>query len=69
VVSVLKPSQLMLYGEMIAVCSESHTKHKHTLCGQNKELLNVKLDGTYSNQWNLITSDMVFVIIVSDNKN
>jgi len=33
----------MLYREIIAVCSEIHTKHIHTLCGQNGELLNVKL--------------------------
>jgi len=33
----------MLYGEIIAVCSESHTKHINTLRGQNVELLNVKL--------------------------
>ena len=33
----------MLYREMIAVCSEIHTKHKNTLCGQNVELLSVKL--------------------------
>ena len=28
----------MLYRERIAVCSEIHTKHKNTLCGQNVEL-------------------------------
>ena len=33
----------MLYGEIIAVCSQIHTKHINTLCGQNVELLNVKL--------------------------
>ena len=33
----------MLYGEIIAVCSEIHTEHTNTLCGQNVELLNVKL--------------------------
>jgi len=33
----------MLYRETIAVCSEIHTKHTNTLCGQNEELLNVKL--------------------------
>ena len=40
--SVIKTSQLMLYREIIAVCSEIHTKHIHTLCGQNVELLTVK---------------------------
>jgi len=39
----------MLYREIIAVCSEIHTKHINTVCGQNVELLNVKLVGTYSN--------------------
>jgi hypothetical protein len=33
----------MLYREIIAVCSQIHTKHICTLCGQNVELLNVKL--------------------------
>jgi len=33
----------MLYREIVAVCSEIHTKHINTLCGQNVELLNVKL--------------------------
>jgi hypothetical protein len=43
----------MLYREIIAVCSEIHTKHINTLCGQNVELLNVKPGGTYSNRWAL----------------
>jgi len=33
----------MLYREIIAVCSEIHTKHINALCGQNVELLNIKL--------------------------
>jgi len=33
----------MLYREIMAVCSEIHTRHINTLCGQNVELLNVKL--------------------------
>jgi len=33
----------MLYKEIIAVCSQIHTKHINTLSGQNVELLNVKL--------------------------
>jgi hypothetical protein len=33
----------MLYNEIIAVCSEIHTKHINTLYRQNVELLNVKL--------------------------
>ena len=41
--SVIKTSQLMLYREIITVCSEIHTKHINTLCGQNVELSNVKL--------------------------
>ena len=33
----------MMYREIMAVRSEIHTKHTNTLCGQNVELLNVKL--------------------------
>jgi hypothetical protein len=43
----------MLYREIIAVCSEIHTKHINTLCGQNVELLNVKPGGTCSKNWTL----------------
>jgi len=41
--SVIKTSQLMLYMEIMAVCSQIHTKLINALCGQNVELLNVKL--------------------------
>ena len=56
----------MVYREIIAVCSQIYTKHTNTLCGQNVELLNVKLVvrivitvryikltlcGTYSDHW------------------
>ena len=44
----------MMYREIIAVCSEIHTKHVNTLCGQNVELLNVKPGGKYRNDWALI---------------
>jgi hypothetical protein len=33
----------MLYREIIAVCSQIHTKHINILRGQNVDLLNVKL--------------------------
>jgi hypothetical protein len=33
----------MLYSEIIAVCSQIHTKHINTLCGQNLGFVNVKL--------------------------
>jgi len=33
----------MLYREIIALCSEIHTKHINTLCGEKVELLGVKL--------------------------
>jgi hypothetical protein len=42
----------MLYREII-VCSQIHTKHIITPCGQNVELLNVIPGGTYSNHWAL----------------
>ena len=37
-ISVIKTSQLMLYREIMAVCSEIHTKHINTVCGQNVKL-------------------------------
>ena len=33
----------MLYSEIIAVCSQIHTQHINTLCGQNVEFVDVKL--------------------------
>jgi hypothetical protein len=33
----------MLYKEIIAVCSKIQTEHINTVCGQNVELLNVKV--------------------------
>ena len=41
-----KANKLTPYSEIIAVCSQIHTKHINKLCGQNVELLNVKLDET-----------------------
>ena len=45
----------MLYREIIAVCSDIHTTHINTLCGQNVGLVNVKPAGKYSNHWALKT--------------
>ena len=49
----MKTSQLKLYTEVIAVCSQIHTKQINTLCEQNTEILNVKAGGAYSNHWAL----------------
>jgi len=43
----------MLYRQIIAVCSEIHTKHINTLRGQNVEFVNVKPGCIYSNHWAL----------------
>ena len=36
----------MLYREIIAVCSEIHTKYINTLCGQNVGFLIIETGGT-----------------------
>ena len=44
----------MLCGEIVALCSENHTKHKGALCGQNVEILIVKLmvrEVTIGTEW------------------
>jgi hypothetical protein len=41
-VCVIQTNQLILYREINVVCSQIHTKHTNTLCGQNVERLNVK---------------------------
>ena len=43
----------MVYREIVAVCSQIHTKHINTVCRQNVDLLNVKSSGTYSDHWAL----------------
>ena len=43
----------MLYREIIVVCSQIHTKHINTLCGQNVEYVSVKPGGTYGDHWAL----------------
>ena len=55
----LKTSQLILYREIIAVCSQIHTKHINTLCGLNVEFFNVKPNGRsiYKNQWALVSNE------------
>jgi hypothetical protein len=47
----------MLYREInvIAICSQIHTKHINTLCGQNADLLNIIPCGTYGRQLDLKT--------------
>ena len=39
----------MLYRKIIAVCSQFHTKHINTLCGQNVQLLTFETRGLWSN--------------------
>ena len=41
----------MLYRELIAVCSEIHTKNINTLRGQNVVFRNVLPRGKYSDHW------------------
>jgi hypothetical protein len=48
----------MLYREIIAVCSQIHTKHVYKLCGRKWNFLMLKLlvhivttGGTYSDHW------------------
>ena len=43
----------MLYSEIIAVCSQIHTKHINALAEQNVEFFYVKPCGTYSNHCEL----------------
>jgi len=47
----LKTSQLMQYSEIIALCSQIHTKYINMLCGQNVENFNVQPGGKYTNGW------------------
>jgi len=41
----------MLYREIIAVCSQIHTKHINILRGQNVEFMSVQPGGAYGYHW------------------
>jgi len=43
----------MLYKEIIAVCSQIHTKPINAMTGQNVVFVDVKPYGTYSDHWAL----------------
>jgi len=52
----------MLYREIIAVCSQTHTKHINTMCGQNVELY-IKIQSVPRSQhtpsWVIKTSQLM----------
>ena len=48
----------MLYREIIALCSQIHTKHINTLCGQDVELLNVNHGSTCSRDLMFVKLDI-----------
>ena len=41
----------MLYSEIIAVCSQIHTKHINTLCGQNVGFISTNHTATFTNYY------------------
>jgi len=51
----------MLYRETIAVCSQIHTKHINTLCGQNVEFVNVKFTVWANVFFSILISTMLYV--------
>jgi hypothetical protein len=53
----------MLYREIIAVCSEIHTRHINTLCGQNVEFLNFEAGVIYSKSCTIIRDKFIFQCI------
>ena len=41
----------MLYREIMAVCSEIHTKHINTVCGAGHRIIEFLTGGTYIDHW------------------
>jgi len=56
----------MLYGEIIAVCSETHTNHTNTLCEQNVELLNAKENGACRFRYDLNVSTTQLQVVITN---
>jgi hypothetical protein len=54
----------MLFREIMAVCSEIHTKHINTVGGENVELLNVKL-AVYIVTTGLTSGEVAAVVIIT----
>jgi hypothetical protein len=52
----------MLYSEIIAVCSQIHTKYANTLCGQNVEFYSIKRDVTQSNH-RVLNRNCVYTVL------
>ena len=70
----------MLYREMIAVCSQIHTKHINTLCGQNVEfsvilsyhhsnyrIMSLTNDEQYSIQHSQMASNSITIAVIIHN--
>jgi hypothetical protein len=49
----MKSNQLIVAGEIIAVCCVNHVRHTSTLCGQNAGFLTVKAGSNCSYHWAL----------------
>jgi len=43
--------------KIMIVCSKSHIKHSNRLCGQNAEILNVAVGGTYMEGYRWILNE------------
>jgi hypothetical protein len=53
----------MLYREIIAVCSEIHTKHTSTLCCENAQFLMLR-QAVYSHHWAVMCQDQIPSLLV-----
>jgi hypothetical protein len=58
----------MQYREIIAVCSQIHTKHIHSLCGQNAEFFSVKRGEwyIYQPQDAKVVDQLIHTVITND---
>jgi len=66
---ISKMNLLVLFGHKFSVCCKNHTKHVSTISAQNVEVLSVKTDDPYSNDYSWSIENNIISTCINVNKN